>query len=332
MVKTTTLKKEDKTLLLDMYREMLLARRIDERMWLLNRSGSIPFVVSCQGHEVMQVAASFALNKEKDYILPYYRDIGVVLHFGMTPKEIFLSAYAKAEDPNSGGRQMPNHFSHRRQRIVTGSSPVTTQIPHGAGFALASKMEGKDEVTFVTLGEGSTNQGDFHEGLNFASVHRLPLIVFVENNKYAISVPLAKQLACDSIADRAIGYGIKGIEVNGNDPFEVYNAVSDAHERALNGEGPTLVVANADRLTPHSSDDDDMLYRTKNEVDKAKSEDGVVAFREYLVNEGILTESEENTMEEEIKDVINEANEYAEKAPYPDKESLLSYVYGEEVK
>lgn len=330
MVETMTQLKKDKKKLLAMYREMLLARRIDERMWLLNRSGSIPFVVSCQGHEVMQVAAAFALNPEKDYILPYYRDLGVVLHFGMTTKELFLAAYAKAEDPNSGGRQMPNHFSHRRQRIVTGSSPVTTQVPHAAGFALASKMEKKDEVTFVTLGEGSTNQGDFHEGLNFAGVHRLPVIVFVENNKYAISVPLSKQLACDSVADRAIGYGIKGIEVDGNDVFAVYDAVKEAHQRALNGEGPTLIVANTYRLTPHSSDDDDMTYRTREEVEEAKAEDGLLNFRNYLVEEGYLSETEEKQIEDEIKNEINEANEYAEAAPYPTKDTLLHYVYGEE--
>jgi len=128
---------------LDMYEMMLLARRIDERMWLLNRSGKIPFVISCQGQEAAQIGAAFALDKEKDYILPYYRDLGVVLTFGMTPAEIMLSGFAKAEDPNSGGRQMPGHFGQRKNRIVTGSSPVTTQVPHAVGIALAAQMEKK---------------------------------------------------------------------------------------------------------------------------------------------------------------------------------------------
>ena len=138
---------------LDMYRTMFLARRIDERMWLLNRAGKIPFVISCQGQEAAQVGAAFALDRRKDYIAPYYRDLAVVLHFGMTPKELMLFAFAKAEDPNSSGKQMPGHFGQKKNRIITGSSPVTTQVPHAVGVALAGKMQKKDFVTFVTLGE-----------------------------------------------------------------------------------------------------------------------------------------------------------------------------------
>ena len=193
-------------MLLEMYKTMMLARKIDERMWLLNRSGKIPFVISCQGQEAAQVGAAFALNREKDYVLPYYRDVGVVLTFGMTAKELMLSAFAKAEDPNSGGRQMPGHFGKKACQIVTGSSPVTTQVPHAVGIALAGKMEGKDLVSFVTFGEGSSNQGDFHEGANFAGVHKLPVIFMCENNKYAISVPIEKQLSCDKVSDRAIPF------------------------------------------------------------------------------------------------------------------------------
>ncbi len=128
---------------IEMYEMMLLARRIDERMWLLNRAGKIPFVISCQGQEAAQVGAAFALDREKDYVLPYYRDLGIVLAFGMTPKEFMLSAFAKAEDPNSGGRQMPGHFGQKKNRIVTGSSPVTTQVPHAVGIALQLKWKGE---------------------------------------------------------------------------------------------------------------------------------------------------------------------------------------------
>src|SRR5699024_11080221 len=191
---------------LDMYKTMLMAREIDERMWLLNRAGKIPFVISCQGQEAAQVGAAFALNRDEDYIAPYYRDMGVVLAFGMTAKELMLSAFAKAEDPNSGGRQMPSHFGQKKSRILTGSSPVATQVPHAVGVALAGKMEKKDFVTFVTLGEGSSNQGDFHEGLNFAGVHKLPVITMVENNKYAISVPYKKQVASEKVSDRGAAY------------------------------------------------------------------------------------------------------------------------------
>lgn len=210
---------------LDMYKHMLLARKLDERMWLLNRAGKIPFVISCQGQEASQIGASFALDRTKDYTAPYYRDMGVVLAFGMTAKELMLSAFAKAEDPNSGGRQMPSHFGQKKNRILTQSSPVTTQVPHAVGVALAAKMEKEDFASFVTLGEGSSNQGDFHEGLNFAGVHKLPVITMVENNKYAISVPLDKQIASENVSDRASSYGMPGITVDGNDPLAVYEAV-----------------------------------------------------------------------------------------------------------
>ncbi|SHN12794.1 thiamine pyrophosphate-dependent dehydrogenase E1 component subunit alpha [Gracilibacillus kekensis] len=328
MVNQTYSLETDKDTLVNMYREMLLARRIDERMWLLNRSGNIPFVVSCQGQEVMQIAASFALNKEHDYILPYYRDVGIVLHFGMTTREIFLQAYAKAEDPNSGGRQMPGHFGQKKNKLVTGSSPVTTQVPHATGFALAAKMENKPSVAFVTMGEGSTNQGDFHEGINFAAVHKLPVIFMVENNKYAISVPYAKQVACENISDRAIGYGIKGIKVDGNDAFAVYGAVKEAHNRALNGEGPTLIEAVSYRLTPHSSDDDDSSYRSKDEVTSEKAKDGIEKFKNYLVDKGFLKDEDMEKLEAELKKEINDATEYAENAPYADASTLTNYVYG----
>ena len=217
----------------EMFRTMLLARKIDERMWLLNRSGKIPFVISCQGQEAAQVGAAFALNREEDYVLPYYRDVGVVLTFGMTAKDLMLSAFAKFEDPNSGGRQMPGHFGQKKNRIVTGSSPVTTQVPHAVGIALAGKMDRKNLVTLVTFGEGSSNQGDFHEGANFASVHKLPVIFMCENNQYAISVPISKQVACEKISDRAIGYGMPGVTVDGNDPLAVYQAVKEAADRAV---------------------------------------------------------------------------------------------------
>src|SRR5690625_5203261 len=160
---------------LTIYETMVRARRVDERMWLLNRAGKIPFVVSCQGQEAAQIGAAFALEQNTDYIAPYYRDMGLVLAYGMTSKDLMLSSFAKAEDPNSGGRQMPGHFGQKKNKIITGSSPVTTQVPHAVGFALAAKIKKENFVTLTTLGDGSTNQGDFHEGLNFAGVHNLIL-------------------------------------------------------------------------------------------------------------------------------------------------------------
>lgn len=315
--------------LLEMYKTMLLARRIDERMWLLNRSGKIPFVISCQGQEAAQVGAAFALDTQKDYVLPYYRDVGVVLTFGMTAKELMLSAFAKAEDPNSGGRQMPGHFGKRSSRIVTGSSPVTTQVPHAVGIALAGQMEGKDLVTFVTFGEGSSNQGDFHEGANFAGVHKLPVIFMCENNKYAISVPIEKQLACEKVSDRAIGYGMPGVTVNGNDPIEVYSAVKAAVDRARKGDGPSLIETITYRLTAHSSDDDDRAYRAQDEVVEAKANDPLITFSAYLKENNILNDEGEQEIHTDVMRIVNKATEYAENAPYASPESALNYVYGE---
>ncbi|ARI77121.1 thiamine pyrophosphate-dependent dehydrogenase E1 component subunit alpha [Halobacillus mangrovi] len=314
---------------LDMFRTMLLARKIDERMWLLNRAGKIPFVISCQGQEAAQVGASFALDREKDYALPYYRDMGVVLSFGMTAQDLMLSGFAKAEDPNSGGRQMPGHFGQKKNRIVTGSSPVTTQVPHAVGIALAGKMEKKDFVSLVTFGEGSSNQGDFHEGANFAGVHKLPVIFMVENNKYAISVPVSKQLACEKVSDRAIGYGMPGYTVDGNDPLAVYEAVKAAADRGRSGEGPTLIETVSYRLTPHSSDDDDRTYREREEVEEAKKKDSIVTFANYLREQSILTEEKEEEMIKELDQLVNEATDYAENAAYAEAETALNYVYEE---
>ncbi len=314
---------------LDMFVKMVLARKIDERMWLLNRAGKIPFVISCQGQEAAQVGAAFALDRNKDYVLPYYRDMGVVLTFGMTAKDIMLSGFAKAEDPNSGGRQMPGHFGMKKNRIVTGSSPVTTQVPHAVGIALAGKMEGKDLVSFVTFGEGSSNQGDFHEGANFAGVHKLPVIFMCENNKYAISVPIEKQLSCEKVSDRAIGYGMPGETVDGNDPLIVYEAVKRAADRARRGEGPSLIETVSYRLTPHSSDDDDRTYRSREEVDEFKKRDSILTFSAYLKEIGILSDNLEKEIFDNIQRVVDEATEYAENAPYADPEDTLKYVYGE---
>ncbi|HEY4622563.1 MAG TPA: thiamine pyrophosphate-dependent dehydrogenase E1 component subunit alpha [Solibacillus sp.] len=312
-----------------MYETMLLARRIDERMWLLNRAGKIPFVISCQGQEAAQVGAAFALDHTKDYIAPYYRDMGVVLHFGMTAQDLMLSAFAKAEDPNSGGRQMPGHFGQKKNRILTGSSPVTTQVPHAVGVALAGKMQKKDFITFVTLGEGSSNQGDFHEGANFAGVHKLPVIIMVENNQYAISVPVERQLGCAKVSDRAIGYGMPGVTVDGKNPLEVYKVVKEAADRARNGDGPSLIETVTYRLTAHSSDDDDRQYRTAEDIAEGKAKDPILLFENYLKERGIVDDAFIEQLNDHVMQVINEATEYAENAPYASPEYALKFVYAE---
>lgn len=311
---------------IDLYRTMLLARRFDERVLLLQRAGKINFHVSGIGQEAAQVAAGFALDRNVDYFLPYYRDYGLVLSVGMTVRELMLSVFAKAEDPNSGGRQMPGHFGHKRLRIVTGSSPVTTQVPHAVGIALAAKMKGEQLVSFVTFGEGSSNQGDFHEGCNFAGVHKLPVIIMCENNQYAISVPIHKQIG-GRIVDRAAGYGFPGIRVDGNDPLEVYRVVKEARERALRGEGPTLIEAMMYRLSPHSTSDNDLAYRTKEEVEENRAKDGIPKYKQYLIDAGIWSEEQDVQLNADLKVIIDDATSYGDKAPFPTPESTLLHVY-----
>jgi 2-oxoisovalerate dehydrogenase E1 component alpha subunit len=312
---------------LAMYRAILFVRKVDERMWMLNRAGKIPFVISCQGQEGVQIGAAFALDREKDWLCPYYRDWGMVTVFGQTAQDHMLSAFAKKEDPNSGGRQMPGHFGDARYRILTGSSPVTTQVLHAVGIAYAGRLQQKDFVVLTSCGEGASNQGDWHEAMNFAGVHKLPVIFVVENNRYAISVPLHKQVAGEDVAKRAAGYGMPGVKVDGNDPLKVYQAVKEAADRARRHEGPTLIEALCYRLVPHSSDDDDRTYRTRAEVEEARKYDPLVLFKQMLVNTGILTEEKEKTMQQQIAAEIDRATEYAEKAPYPDPSALYTHVY-----
>ncbi|MGO4544293.1 thiamine pyrophosphate-dependent dehydrogenase E1 component subunit alpha [Paenibacillus sp. 2TAB23] len=311
---------------IDMYATMVTARKFDERMLLLQRAGKINFHVSGVGQEVAQVAAAFALDRENDYYLPYYRDYGFVLAVGMTLRDLLLSVFAKAEDPNSGGRQMPGHFGSKKLRIVTGSSPVTTQVPHAVGIAMAAKMKKKELVTFVTFGEGSSNQGDFHEGCNFAGVHKLPVILMCENNQYAISVPLHKQLA-GKVADRAIGYGFPGFQVDGNDALEVFRVVKEARERAIAGDGPTLIEAMMYRISPHSTSDNDLAYRSKEEVDLHREKDGIPKYKQYLIDCGIWNEELEAELQAKIRKLLDEATEYGDKAPFPTPESTLLHVF-----
>lgn len=310
-----------------MYEIMLLARKLDERMWLLNRAGSIPFSISCQGHEAIAVGTTFALDSTKDWLCPYYRDLGMVLSWGQTAKEQMLSAFAKKDDPNSGGRQMPMHFSDKRYHIFSGSSPVATQVLHAVGIAYAGKLAQKDHVVLTSCGEGSSNQGDWHEACNFAGVHKLPVIFVVENNQYAISVPVNKQIAGGCVAARAQGYGFPGVTVDGRDPLAVYQEMTQAVQRARHGEGPTLIEAVTYRLTPHSSDDDDLTYRSKEEVEKEKKHDPLILFKKYLYDQKLLNEEQEQELEQRIKQEVDEATEYAKKAPDPDPEDLYKHVY-----
>lgn len=314
--------------LVEMYRTILLSRRLDERMWILQRQGKVAFHISCQGQEATQVGAVWALDPGRDILHPYYRDIGMVLRFGMTPRELMLALFASKEDITSGGRQMPAHFSKQEANIVSGSSPVATQIPQASGLALASKIRGEDAVTLTSFGEGATSKGDFHEALNFAGIWKLPVIFLCENNRYAISVFQDKQMAIENVADRAAGYGFPGVVVDGNDVLAMYAAAKAAVERARAGDGPTLIEAKTYRIVPHSSDDDDRLYRPKEEVEPWKEEkDPIYRFRTYLLDHGIITDEDVDEIEDEVMEAVDDATDYAEEAPSPAPEEALQHVY-----
>lgn len=309
------------------YRLILLARTLDERQWMLNRQGKIPFVVSCQGQEAAQVGLALSLRPGVDHVLPYYRDLALVLALGMTPLEVFLNLFAKADDPNSGGRQMPNHWALNRCHIYSHSSPVATQLPHAAGVALASLIRGEDAVTLVTFGEGATSKGDFHEALNFAGIHRLPVLFACQNNRYAISVPQVKQMAVEDVALRAAGYGLHGETVDGQDVQVVYQAACRAVHRARSGGGPTLLELKTYRLVPHTSDDDDRRYRPREEVAQWKRRDPLLLAKTALLDAGLWDEDRDAALRAELFQAVSDAQHAAEAAPDPIPARALDHVF-----
>ncbi|GAC1366727.1 MAG: 3-methyl-2-oxobutanoate dehydrogenase subunit alpha [Actinomycetota bacterium] len=317
--------------LVEIHRYMLTSRLLDERSWALNRQGAAPFVVSAAGHEACQVGTAYTLTPGSDYFVPYYRDLAVVLVAGLTPRDVLLGVYARAEDPCNGGRQMPSHWGCQRLGIITGSSPIATQVPHAAGLAYAIKYRREPErgVVMCWFGEGATSEGDWHEGLNFASIHKLPVIFICENNKYAISVPQSKQMAVEHVADKAAGYGFEGHVVDGNDVLACYEVTKAAVDKARSGGGPTLIEAKTYRYAPHTSDDDDRSYRSREEVKEAKRNDPILRFEAYLKEHNILDDAAIERLTQVIKAELAEAVEYAERSPLPSPEDALRHVFAE---
>jgi 2-oxoisovalerate dehydrogenase E1 component alpha subunit len=316
--------------LLAMHRTMLEARLIDEAALRQNRMGRAPFVVPVSGHEGCQIGTAWPMRRGSDVWVPYYRDLGVVLVAGMTAEEIFLGLYSKAADPSSGGRQMPNHWGSASLKIVSHSSPIATQVPHAAGIAYAMKYRGEDGVTGCWFGEGATSEGDWHEGLNFAGIHQLPVIFVCENNEYAISVPQKKQMAVKDVASRAEGYGMPGVVVDGNDVLACYDAMKQAHDRARNGDGPTLIECKTYRFLPHTSDDDDKTYRSREEVEEHKHYDPLVRFGAYLKQQKLADDEAIEALRAEVKNEIDEAITAAWDAPDPDPATATLHVFAED--
>jgi 2-oxoisovalerate dehydrogenase E1 component alpha subunit len=315
---------------LAMYRQMLLARAVDERMWLMQRAGKIAFIISGQGHEAAQIGTTWPMRHNHDWMAPYYRSIAAALTFGMSPEDIVTAHLAKGDDVSSGGRQMPGHYGAARYNIVSLSSPVGTQVLHAVGIAMGAWVRGDDVVAITSFGEGTSNQGEVHEAMNFAGVHKLPVIFECENNGYAISVPLAQQVGGLSVAARAQGYGFPGVTVDGNDPLACYAAATEAHDRARRGEGPTLIEAVVVRLTSHSSDDDQRRYRDPAEVEDLKQHDPIPLFATRLTAAGLLTTELDEKYRAEIKAEVNEASKRAEARPDPDVTTAERWVYADE--
>jgi 2-oxoisovalerate dehydrogenase E1 component alpha subunit len=246
--------------------------------------------------------------------------------FGMSAEDIITAHLAKGDDVSSGGRQMPGHYGGAPFNIVSVSSPVGTQVLHAVGIAMGAWVRGDDVVAMTSFGEGTSNQGEIHEAMNFAGVHKLPVVFVCENNGYAISVPLSQQVGGGSVAARAAGYGFEGVTVDGGDVLECYRVAKEAHERARRGEGPTLIEAKVVRLTSHSSDDDQRRYRDAAEVEGLKQQDPLAIFARQLRELEILDDATEDRLRGEVKDEINRATRAAEARPEPDVATAARHV------
>jgi 2-oxoisovalerate dehydrogenase E1 component alpha subunit len=315
--------------LLRIHRWMCAARALDDRMHMLVRQGRAPFVGSARGHEGIQVAATAALRAD-DWAVLHYRGLGNAVTRGLTAREWMLAVFARAGDPLSGGRNIPGGcFSHPRLRIAPVSQVVATWIPKAAGIAYASRLRGDGAVTLCTFGDGATSKGDFHEGLNFAAVHRLPVVFVCENNGYAISVPLRLQAGNPDLVARAAGYGMRGVAVDGTDVPACGEAAREAVARARAGEGPTLIEARIWRLNSHTSEDNQAKYRSPEELAEAARHDPIVHFEGWLIERGWLTAAAARELRDELDREASEAADWAERQPSPRPEDLERHVFAE---
>ncbi len=306
---------------------MLLQRAVDTRGFQLNRQGKIGIAMGSEGHEAVQAGAGMAFQRGKDLLYPYYRNTGIALGCGLPLADVFRSQFARATD-TTGGRSIINHFSAKARGIASISSIIASQCTHAAGAAFALKYRGEgDRAVLCTFGDGATSEGEWHEAVNFASIHKLPLILLCENNQWAISTPIGKQMGNARISDRAGGYGLEGVRVDGFDPVAVYTAVARAREKAVAGGGATLVEAVCYRFLSHTTDDDERTYRTREEVAAERAKDPVPRFERRLIDEGVLSPAEIEAMRKEIAHTVNATTDAVEEEPLPAPETLYTNVY-----
>lgn len=314
---------------LEILKLMQLSRFADEKMAKLskqNKGGT--FQLSAAGHELVGVVCAKSLTPGKDWGLPYYRDQGFAIGLGCELDEIFGAFLGRATKNHSGGRMMPHHFSHKELRIICQSSVVGSQFLHAVGRAYGIKHQGKDEVVYVSAGEGATSQGDFHEALNFSAIHQLGVIFVIQNNGWAISVPIEEQTAGKSIAPVARGYaGMAVFEVDGVDYLALNEAMEAAVEKARSGNGPSVLIANVPRLAAHSNSDDPRKYKSSESEEKDRLRDPIEAFKKLLSDEGIATFDEMKKLAELAKEEVEKAALAGESISFPEKGSSRLHVY-----
>jgi 2-oxoisovalerate dehydrogenase E1 component alpha subunit len=314
-------------LVVRIYEAMLRARLIDERMLGLQRQGRVGFHVGFRGEEAAVIAAAAAL-RSSDWIFPCYRELGALLWRGFPLQTYLDNMFGNAED-KVHGRQMPDHFTSKALRYASVSSPIGTQITHAVGFAWAAKLRREDIVTATFFGEGGTSSSDFHGGLNFAGVFKIPTLFLCRNNRWAISTPADRQTASESFAGKAIAYGIKGVCCDGNDALAVYRTVHEAVERAARGEGPTLIEMMTYRLGGHSTSDDPKAYRTDEELETWQKQDPIARLRRHVEVIGAWSEREESRYVARVEQELKQCIEAAEQKPAPALDSLFDDVYAE---
>ena len=314
--------------LLGVYRNMVTARRLDEKMLIMLKQGKSFFQIGCSGHEAAQLAAATVMRPGEDWAYPYYRDAALCLGLGMTAKEQLLCFLAKADDPNSGGRQMPQHYGHKELRIVSQSSATGTQFLQAVGSGMTRKWDKTKEIVYVSCGEGSTSQGDFHEALNWASREKVPVIFHVEDNEYAISVHISEQTAGGSVYSMVSGYqNLARFNVDGTDFFETHLAFKKAADRARKGKGPTVIISHVVRLLPHSSSDDQRKYRTEDELSEDQAKDPITRFEQMCTAGKIINQKDFDKIKKEVFTQIDKDAEWAEQQDHPDIDTAMDHIY-----
>jgi len=316
--------------IIDVYRKMVLSRKLDDKMLILLKQGKSFFHIGASGHEAAQLAAAEMIKSGQDWSFPYYRDGAYCLGLGMTAREQLLSFLAKADDPNSGGRQMPQHYGHKGLRIVSQSSPTGTQFLQAVGCAMACKMEKNKDVVYVSSGEGTTSQGDFHEALNWASNAKAPVIFHIQDNEYAISTHRSQQTA-GSIYNMTSGYSnLSRYDVDGTDFFETNLAFKEAVQRARKGKGPSVIISHVVRLLPHSSSDDQRKYRQEKALSEDLKKDPLSILESKCIDTNFMKSDEFEKIRTQVDRQIYEDAEWAEKQEHPDPSTALDHIYSNE--